>query len=150
MQGGLTDETPHILCKSSRKYSLYFSLRLLPIHRLTLCYTESSRDVFHLSYAGNGRTIMHRFHFSISSRMFGVFARFKGKIDSIKICVGKCWVAVRLRVWTVICILSSGWIMVRLFRWIKITRVWKESRHKERLNYMCIWVSSFEVWRRGP
>jgi len=116
--GGLSDETPHILCTSSRKYSLYFSLCLLSIHRLTLWYTEYSRDVFHLSYAVNRRTIMHSFHFSLSSRMFDVFPKFKRKIDSIKIHVRKCWVAVRLRVWTVICILSSEWIMVR---WLQQT-----------------------------
>ena len=116
--GGIRDETTHILCTSSRKYSLYFSLCLLLMHRLTLWYIESSRDVFHLSYAIDGRTVMHSFHFSLSSRMFDVFPWFKGKRDNMKIHARKCWVVVRLHVWIVICILSSGWIIVRRFRWI--------------------------------
>lgn len=81
-------------------------------------YIESSRDVFHLNYAVNGRTVMHSFHFSLSSRMFDVFPSFKGKRDSIKIHARKCWEAVRLCVWIVICILSSGWSIVRWFLWV--------------------------------
>jgi hypothetical protein len=99
----------------SRKYSLYFSLWLLLIHRLTLWYFETRCDIFQLSYAVSGRT----FHFSLPSGMFDMFTRFKRKRDNIKIHARKFWVAVRMHLWIVICILSSGWIIVlRCFRWI--------------------------------
>jgi hypothetical protein len=118
-RGDLQTKLQHIMCRSSRKYSLYLSLRLLLIHWLIGWYIESSRDVFRLSYAFDGRTVMHRFHFSLSPRMFRCFSKVQRKRDSIKIHARKCWVAVRLQVWTVICILSSGWIIVGWFRWIK-------------------------------